>query len=140
MQVTSFLYPPSPSFLLLDLGSGDLKPFRVVEITASRVALLEQVGTKRKVMLSDPLLVVYWVTGRLFKAQGPRGESQEGRGLSQPLLGYVALVSKDGILVTASARWCGGFQGQALLLISIVDIPAGEVAEPKERHFFNACC
>lgn len=128
-------------FLLLYLGSSDLKPLRIVEITASRVALLEQVGTKQKVMLSDPLLVVYWVMGHLFKAQGPWwGGSQEGRGLSQPLLGYVALVSKDRVLVTASARWCGGFQGQALLLISIVDIPAGEVAEPKERHFFNACC
>lgn len=63
-------------------------------------------------MLSDPLLVVCWVSGHLFKAQGPQGEkSREGRGLSGPLLGYVALVSKDGVLVTASARWCGVFQG-----------------------------
>lgn len=78
-------------------------------MTSLRVALLEQVGTKGKVTLSGPLLVVYWVTGCLFKAQGPQGESQEGRGLSWPLLGYVTLVSKDRVLVTASARWSGGF-------------------------------
>ncbi|NXF47652.1 CLIP4 protein, partial [Oceanites oceanicus] len=40
-----------------------------------------------------------------------RGKSQESRGLSRPLLGYVALVSKDGVLVTASTRWRRGFQG-----------------------------
>ena len=73
-----FLYPPSSSFLVLYWGSGDLKPLGLVEITASRVALLEQVGTKWKVMLSDPLLVVYWVTGQLFKAQGPQGEKSRG--------------------------------------------------------------
>lgn len=73
-----FLYPPSPLFLLLYGGSGDVKPLGLVEVTASRVALLEQVGTKWKVMLSDPLLVVYWVTGHLFKAQGPQGEKSRG--------------------------------------------------------------
>lgn len=69
-----FLYLPSPLFLLLYWGSGDIKPLGLVEITALRVALLEQVGTKWKVMLSDPLLVVYWVTGRVLKAQRPQGD------------------------------------------------------------------
>lgn len=91
-------------------------------------------------MPSHHLLMVYWVTGYFFKAWDYRGKSQEGRGLSGPLLGYVALVSKGGVLVTDSTRWRGGFQRQALLLVSIVDIPTGEVTEPKERHFFNACC
>lgn len=54
-------------------------------MTASRVALLEQVGTKWKVILSDPLLVGYWVTGHLFKAQGPQGEKSGGqRALTAP--------------------------------------------------------
>lgn len=42
----SSLHPPSPLFLWLYWGSGGLKPLGLVEITVSRVALLEQVCTK----------------------------------------------------------------------------------------------
>lgn len=42
----SSLHPSSPSFLWLYWGSGGLEPLGLVEITASRVALLEQVCTK----------------------------------------------------------------------------------------------
>lgn len=83
------------------------------------------------------------VCSRTHESQGKKVKGRVGVGvgtLSRPLVVAQVLFLR-GRSSQLLAQGCGGcFQGQALLLVSIVNISTREMAQPEQRHFLNTGC